>query len=171
MRDHCVELKQGGASMNDRAHRGVSVPAMVAVTLASGVLAGPALAATKEEIIRALEQQQVQAALAGDAATLTTLFAPDLRIINPTGVIGTGDQLLKLLTGGRHPYRSARYETQLVRDLGNVVVTVGMEDVVPNQGPQAGIVVHRRVTQVWKLEQGHWLLTLRHAMVVQQPGT
>lgn len=44
-----------------------------------------------------------------------------------------------------------------------------MEEVVPNQGPQAGQVVHRRVTQVWKREHGHWVLTLRQAMVVPQP--
>jgi uncharacterized protein (TIGR02246 family) len=139
------------------------------MALAWTTTAGTALAASKEETIRALEQGQTQAALAGDAATLTTLFAPDFRIVNPAGAIGTGEQLLKLLTGGSHPYRSASYETQLVRDLGDVVVTVGMEEVVPNQGPQAGETVHRRVTQVWKREHGHWMLTLRHAMVVQQP--
>jgi hypothetical protein len=39
---------------------------------------------------------------------------------------------------------------------------------VPNQGPQAGQVVHRRVTQVWKRLHGRWRLTLRDAMVVAQ---
>jgi hypothetical protein len=37
---------------------------------------------------------------------------------------------LKVLTGATHPYRSATYTT----------------DVVPNQGPQAGQLVHRRVS-------------------------
>jgi uncharacterized protein (TIGR02246 family) len=128
-----------------------------------------AVADSTEDTIRGLEQLQVHAALAGDAATLTKLFADDFRIINPTGALATRDELLKLLTGGTHPYRSASYDTQLVRDLGEVVITVGMEQVVPNQGPQAGQVVHRRVTQVWKHDHGRWVLTLRHAMVVQQP--
>jgi ketosteroid isomerase-like protein len=108
--------------------------------------------------------------VAGDATALTRLFAPDFRLVNPTGTISTAEQLLKLLTGGAHPYASARYTTELVREMGDVVVTVGMEEVVPNQGPQAGQLVHRRVTQVWKREQGHWLLTLRHAAVVPEPA-
>jgi uncharacterized protein (TIGR02246 family) len=143
---------------------------ILAAPLVAMVSGGRALATSTEETIRALEQQQVRAALAGDAATLTALFAEDFRIVNPTGAIATRDELLKLLTSGSHPYRSATYDTQLVRDLGTVVVTVGLEEVVPNQGPQAGQMVHRRVTQVWKREHGHWVLTLRHAMVVQPPG-
>jgi uncharacterized protein (TIGR02246 family) len=140
-------------------------------TLAALLLAaGPAGAAGTEDTIRRLEQTQTQAALAGDSATLTQLFAPDFRIVNPTGAIGTGEQLLKLLTGATHPYAAAKYTTELVRELGDVVVTVGMEEVVPNQGPQAGQVVQRRVTQVWKREHGRWMLTLRHAMVVPKAG-
>jgi hypothetical protein len=101
--------------------------------------AGPALGASTEATIRQLEQQQTQAALTGDAATLTQLFAADFRIINPAGAIGTREELLKILAGPAHPYASAKYTTELVRDLGEVVVTVGMEEVVPNQGPQAGL--------------------------------
>jgi uncharacterized protein (TIGR02246 family) len=144
---------------------------ILAALVAGGMLSGGrALAVSTEDTIRALEQQQVRAALAGDAATLTALFAEDFRVVNPTGAIATREELLKLLTSGSHPYRSATYETQLVRDLGTVVVTLGMEEIVPDQGPQAGQVVHRRVTQVWKRERGHWVLTLRHAMVVLPPG-
>ena len=74
--------------------------------------------------------------------------------------------LLALLTGTTHPYRSATYTTDMVRELGNVIVTIGREDVVPNQGSQAGQVVHRRVTQVWVREKGTWRLSVRQAMVV-----
>ena len=129
---------------------------------------GYACAASTEDTIRALEQQQVHAAVAGDATTLGLLFARDFRIVEPNGAVASREQLLQLLTGGAHPYRSGTYETQLVRDLGHTVVTVGMEEVVPDQGPQAGQVVHRRVMQVWKRDHGRWKLTLRDAMVVAQ---
>lgn len=142
----------------------------LAAAVAGMLATGPVRAASTEETIRRLEQQQTQAALTGDAATLTQLFAADLRIINPAGAIGTREELLKILAGPAHPYASAKYTTELVRDLGEVVVTVGMEEVVPAQGPQAGQVVQRRVTQVWKREHGHWVLTLRHAMVVPKAG-
>src|SRR5580658_8990885 len=122
-----------------------------ALCIASAWLAvpRPARADSAEAQVRALEQKQCQAAVAGDAATLRQIFTDDYQMVNPAGQIATREQLLKLLTGATHPYRSATYTTDMVRKLGNVIVTIGREDVVPNQGPQAGQVVHRRVTQVW----------------------
>lgn len=119
-----------------------------------------------EAQIRTLEQQQCQAALSGDAATLKRIFATDYLMVNPAGAITTREQLMALLTGGTHPYRSAVYTTDVVRDLGKVIVTIGREDVVASQGPQAGQLVHRRVTQVWVQEQGAWRLNMRQAMVI-----
>jgi uncharacterized protein (TIGR02246 family) len=125
-----------------------------------------AAASHGETEVRALEQQQVHAAVAGDAATLKRIFTDDYQMVNPAGQITTREQLLALLTGATHPYRSATYTTDVVRKLGNVIVTIGREDVVPNQGPQAGQVVHRRVTQVWVRDKGTWRLSVRQAMVV-----
>ncbi len=105
-------------------------------------------------------------ALVGDAATLKRIFTDDYQMVNPAGQITTRAQLLALLTGPTHPYRSATYKTDLVRQLGNVIVTIGREDVVPDQGPQAGQIIHRRVTQVWVRDQGTWRLSVRQAMVV-----
>jgi hypothetical protein len=59
------------------------------------------------------------------------------------------------------------YETQLVRDLGDTVVTIGLEKVVMAQGPQAGQTVQRRTTQVWHRQGADWVLKLRHANIVQ----
>lgn len=157
--------------MNDR--RGAvrtGLSRVLGAAMAWIMVAVPVLAASTEDTIRQLEQQQTQAALTGDAATLTKIFASDFRIINPAGTISTGEELLQILAGPTHPYSSAKYTTELVRELGDVVVTVGMEEVVPSQGAQAGQSVHRRVTQVWKREHGHWVLTLRHAMVVPKTG-
>jgi ketosteroid isomerase-like protein len=50
-----------------------------------------------------------------------------------------------------------------------VVVTTGLETVVPNTGAQAGQQVRRRVTQVWKRDGGQWRLELRHATIVTTP--
>ena len=123
-------------------------------------------ASDAETAVRALEQQQAHAAVAGDAAALKRIFTDDYTMVNPAGQITTREQLLALLTGTTHPYRSATYTTDMVRELGKVIVTIGREDVVPNQGPQAGQVVHRRVTQVWVREKGTWRLSVRQAMVV-----
>ena len=143
------------------------VAAVRAATPASAAVASSGWEAT-EQAIRELEQAQDRAAVAGDRATLERIFAPDYRMVSPNGEVIDRAQLFALLMGGASPYKSAVYETQLVRNMGDVVVTVGMEDVVPNHGAQAGQMVHRRVTQVWQHRDGRWLLTLRHAMIVPE---
>mgnify|MGYP003350481585 CR=1 FL=1 len=87
------------------------------------------------------------------------------------GVVADRETLLKLLlsTDGPPPYRSAAYTTDEVRDYGDTVVSIGMDTVVPNQGPQAGQTVLRRVTQVWRREHGQWRLVLRHANLITPP--
>jgi len=139
---------------------------IIAAVLGMMITAVTAAAADGEAEVRALEQQQVHAAVAGDAATLKRIFTDDYQMVNPAGQITTREQLLALLTGTTHPYRSATYTTDVVRKLGNVIVTIGREEVVPDQGPQAGQIVHRRVTQVWVREKGAWRLSVRQAMVV-----
>jgi uncharacterized protein (TIGR02246 family) len=119
--------------------------------------------------IRDLEQQQVHAAIARDRGTLEKIFAPDFRIINPSGAVASKDELLNLLTAGTSPYRSAVYETQTVNVYGNVVVTTGLETVVPAQGAQAGQNVQRRITHVWEKSGKDWKLKLRHATIVTPP--
>jgi uncharacterized protein (TIGR02246 family) len=116
--------------------------------------------------IRALEQRQAQAAIARDRSALEKIFAPDFQIVNPSGAVAGKDELLALLLGGTSPYRSAVYQTDAVRVYRDVVVTTGLETVVPNTGPQAGQPVRRRITQVWKRESSEWRLTLRHATIV-----
>jgi uncharacterized protein (TIGR02246 family) len=122
-----------------------------------------------EEDIRALEQQQVRSALAGDRQALEPLFAPDFRIINPAGAVANKEELLALLTATTSPYKSATYVTEAVRRYRDVVVSTGLETVVPAQGAQAGQNVRRRITHVWEKRGGRWQLVLRHATVVAAP--
>jgi hypothetical protein len=128
-----------------------------------------------EQLIRELEQQQAKAAIARDRAALEQLFAPEFKVINPNGVVGSRETLLGLLLGeGPPPYKSAGYTTDEVRDYGDTVVSIGMDTVVPNQGPQAGQTVLRRVTQVWRKQKAagnkpQWRLVLRHANNITAP--
>lgn len=122
--------------------------------------------ASTEAQIRELEQQQVKAAIARDRATLERLFAPDFKLVNPSGAIAGKQELLQLLTGGTAPYRSAVYQTDAVSVYRDVVVTIGLETVVPATGAQAGQSVRRRVTHVWQRQGGDWRLVLRQATVV-----
>ena len=143
--------------------------AILAVALLG--LAQSALAASPTETtIRELEQAQARAAIGRDRAALDRMFAPDFRVISPSGAINTKEELLTILTSNAAPpYKSAAYQTDIVRDYGDIVVSIGMDTVVPNSGEQAGKTVLRRVTQVWKRSNGTWQLTLRHANVITGP--
>jgi uncharacterized protein (TIGR02246 family) len=122
--------------------------------------------ASIEAQIRELEQRQVTAAIARDRATLERLFAPDFRLVNPSGAIAGKQELLQLLTEGTSPYRSAVYQTDAVSVYRDVVVTIGLETVVPASGAQAGQQVRRRVTHVWQRQGDQWRLVLRQATIV-----
>ncbi len=139
------------------------VGALLVALLAACASISPA---TTEAGIRELEQQQVRAAIARDRATLEQLFAPDFRLVNPSGAIAGKQELLQLLTEGTSPYRSAVYQTDAVNVYRDVVVTIGLETVVPATGAQAGQQVRRRVTHVWQRQGGNWRLVLRQATVV-----
>ena len=141
----------------------------VALPFASALfVAAPVLADTQSlKAIRELEQTQARAAIARDRAVLERIFAPDFRIINPAGAVADRDGLFDVLLGGAPAYTSAVYETQQFRDLGDTVVTVGLETVVMAAGAQAGKTVKRRITQVWHRENASWRLKLRHATIVQ----
>jgi hypothetical protein len=48
-----------------------------------------------------------------------------------------------------------------------MVLLMGEETVVPKgDAPMAGVEVHRRFTDVWKLEAGKWVLTARQATII-----
>lgn len=143
---------------------------LAAALLAASALSAAFAAGDTERVIRDLEQQQARAAMARDRAALEKLFAPEFKIINPSGAVSGRDGLLNLLASdGPPPYRSAAYTTDEVRDYGDTVVSIGMDTVVPNQGAQAGQTVLRRVTQVWRRQKGRWRLVLRHANVITAP--
>lgn len=150
----------------------MSTRSLFTAVLISCLLAGcaatvPAVStATTEKQIRELEQQQVRAAIARDRPALEQLFAADFRLVNPSGAIASKQELLQLLTEGTSPYSSAVYQTDAVSVYHDVVVTIGLETVVPARGTQAGQTVKRRVTHVWQQQGGQWRLVLRQATVV-----
>jgi uncharacterized protein (TIGR02246 family) len=138
---------------------------LVLLSLLAACATRPGSEALSQQI-RALEQHQAQAAIARDRVALENIFAADFQIVNPSGAVASKQELLALLLGGISPYRSAVYQTDTVRVYRDVVVTTGLETVVPNTGPQAGQQVRRRITQVWKRDGRQWRLALRHATLV-----
>ena len=120
-----------------------------------------------EQHIRDLEQAQASAAVAGNLAALEKIFAPDFRMISPTGTMASREELLGLLGGGNPPYRKATYETDNVVLLGSgAAVATGTESV---EYAEDGRPQQRRVTQVWRRNGADWQLILRQATLVNPP--
>ena len=146
------------------------------VTLALGGLAlllGACATPAHDARIRELEQQQARAAIARDRAALEQIFAPDFRVFNPSGGVANKAELINILTTGTNPYASAKYETHSLEVHETLAFSTGMETVVmaqASQGAQAGQTVQRRVTQVWRRQDGDWRLALRQATNVLTPA-
>jgi len=122
-----------------------------------------------EQQIRALEQRQVQIAVSGDRAALEGVFAPDFQMVSPVGAVASREELLAMLGSGAPPYSAATYSTDSVLVKGDVVVSVGTEDVQFAAGAQAGQHQQRRITQVWARHGDGWQLVRRHATLVAPP--
>ena len=125
-------------------------------------------AADIEAQIRDLEQRQVQIALTGDRDSLREVFSPDFRMVNPSGGIANREELLDLLAAADRPYSAATYTTDWLRVQGDIVFSIGTEEVTFG-GERAGQKQLRRITQIWERNGAGWQLALRHATLVAPP--
>ncbi|PAP77763.1 nuclear transport factor 2 family protein [Rubrivirga marina] len=124
--------------------------------------------AAEETIVRALDEEERQAVLAGDTAALEGLWSEALIVNNPQSRVSVsrGD-VLDLVKRGLIRYATFERRVEEVRRNGDVVVVMGTESVVPaGDAPLAGQTVQRRFTNVWMKEEGTWRMIARHANVV-----
>ncbi|MBL7747698.1 MAG: nuclear transport factor 2 family protein [Chitinophagaceae bacterium] len=125
------------------------------------------LAQTAEDSLRILEQQEVQAILAKDTATLLELWDKEYTVNSPDNVIYFAGK-----TTLDRPVLK-RNRTTFVRVIehitikGNFAFCMGNETVVPaGDSPQTGEVVKRRFTNIWEKQATGWKLVGRHANII-----
>jgi ketosteroid isomerase-like protein len=123
------------------------------------------MSTTWEQDILAREEQNRAAFLAADLATLDRLWTDDFSVNSPHNVVGDKRRTLALLESGRIRHTSVTAEIEHMATHGEVVVVMGRERVV--DAPEDGI-VHRRFTNLWRLEGGSWRCFARHANVVSR---
>lgn len=143
--------------------------------LAASGLADPAAtpSPTVEAKIRALEDEERNAVLAGDVSALEHLWSSDIIINNPqSSITPTREALLLRVREGKIHYSSFERHIEAMRASGdNLVIVMGAEKVVPaGPAPGAGQAVMRRFTDLWKLQDGTWTLIARHANVIPNAG-
>lgn len=125
----------------------------------------PGESAGVEAMIRALEQEEVDALLRNDPAAVRAHWAEDYVVNNPFNVVVNASE--GPIQAGTLTYDSFVREIERVVVHENAVVVMGREQVVPSAGsPDAGATIERRFTNFWMKRDGRWLLSARHASVI-----
>jgi hypothetical protein len=128
-----------------------------------------AAAAKEPKIASVLEAvSAIDAALiSDDHAAFAALLANDLVVNNPQNSISIRGATGQRNTSGLISYSSYVRSVEYAGMLGEMVLLMGDERVVPKgNSPMSGKEVRRRFTDVWKMEGGHWVLTARQATIV-----
>lgn len=123
-----------------------------------------------EEEVRRLNEQEVQALLRNDVATLRRLWSDDFVVTNPFNKFINKQQVLGMTESGTLTFTSYDRQVEYVRVYGDTAVVAGSETVVwAGKMPNAGQTLHLRFTGVWMKRGGRWQEVARHAnMVIQQ---
>jgi hypothetical protein len=128
-----------------------------------------AAAAKDPKIASVLEAVNLidEALIKDDHAAFVALLAKDLVVNNPQNSISIRGATGRRNSSGLISYSSYVRSVEYVGMLGEMVLLMGDERVVPKgDSPIAGKEVRRRFTDVWKMEGGHWVLTARQATIV-----
>jgi ketosteroid isomerase-like protein len=124
-----------------------------------------------DEEFHALEERERRAVLAGDADAIESFWSPELLVNGPHNQLLVGvDATLDMVRSGVIDFERFDRTVEHVDIEGDTAVSMGSEVIMRKRGPQAGQLIHRRYTNVWRHTDGRWQLRFRHANVVPQQG-
>lgn len=118
-----------------------------------------------KEQIRALDLAHAEAIFKGDRAKLEELLPDDHTVNHPTNrIVQEKSELLNLIGNGVIRYTSFERRPEKFLFYKDLVVVMGDETVIPAPGaPNEGVILRRRYTNAWMLQDGKWRLAFRHA--------
>lgn len=119
-----------------------------------------------ENEIRDLELEHCRAFVARDYDSLERLWSDDLVVNSPINRVHDKKRVLELLRAGLISHVSLECHTELMRRHAQLVVVMGNEQLTNSTGEGP---VHRRYTNIWRLENGAWRLVVRHANIITAP--
>lgn len=125
---------------------------------------------TSEEF-RELEERERRAVLAGDADAIESFWSPELLVNGPHNRLLVGiDATLDMVRKGIIDFERFDRSVERVEIEPDIAVSMGSEAIMQKRGPQAGQLIHRRYTNVWRHTDGQWKLRFRHANVIPAEG-
>ncbi len=128
-----------------------------------------AAAAKDPEIAAVLEavDRIDNALVADDRAAFASFLSPDLVVNNPQNGISIPGATLRRDAAGLISYSRYLRSIEYAGKLGDMVLLMGDERVVPKgSAPMAGKEVRRRFTDIWKMSSGRWVLAARQATII-----
>jgi ketosteroid isomerase-like protein len=160
--------------MRHRFARNVVVAVIMVVTVASSygqvqTVYEPSV--TDPRIVAVLDTQQrfEAAGRRGDwNAVEDTFFAPDLLVHAPVNRVVNRDDVMARMRNGKIAYEpdTGEHRVEFIGVRGDTVVVMGEEIVRPiGAAPDAGKIVRRRFTDIWKQYGGLWKLAIRQGTV------
>lgn len=123
----------------------------------------------RETLIRQLEQKEREAVLRTDSTTLfDTLWATNMVVNTPANRVGTVEGTKMQLRTGKLHYLSFERNIEKVTFNDNLAIVMGEEKLKP-QGAQdnAGKLVTRRFTNIWKYKKKRWQIIARQATIIK----
>lgn len=128
-------------------------------------------AAAREPVIAAAlaARARLDAAFATqDAEGVAAVSAKDLVVNTPANRVARLETVIGFFKAGRMNYESVDVSIEALDARGDHVVIMGEEVVAPKESaPNAGKIVRRRFTDVWRKEpDSQWRLTIRHATII-----
>jgi ketosteroid isomerase-like protein len=119
-----------------------------------------------EARVRNLEEEARVAFVARDIARLDQIMSLEYFVNSPMNAVIPKPRVLELLSAGRIAHISYDGVIEHMSRHGDTAVVMGSETVVNVPGGES---IHRRHTNVWRLENGEWKGIARHANVVGMP--
>lgn len=115
--------------------------------------------------IRKLENAEHTALLKKDTVALKNIWDKNFIVNAPINKVTPDRQhVLNLIKAGFISYTSFERNIEEMREIGDFVITMGSETVVPSLGrPRSGETIQRRFTHFWQYKNEHWRLVARHA--------
>lgn len=122
----------------------------------------------REATIRNLENQEREAVLRGDSTLLfTRLWSPAMVVNTPANRVGTVEGTKMQLRTGQLHYASFERRIEKITFNGDLAIVMGEETLKP-QGQQvnAGKVITRRFTNIWRNSANAWSIIARQATII-----
>jgi ketosteroid isomerase-like protein len=127
-----------------------------------------AMLLTSEEF-HELEERERRAVLAGDVEAIESFWSPELLVNGPHNQLLVGiEATLDMVRRAVIDFERFDRTVERVEIEPDIAVSMGSEGVMQRRGPQAGQLIHRRYTNVWRHADDEWKLRFRHANVVPQ---